>query len=121
MAGEFHAGELEVQERAGVRAMARKIGGSVHDVIPPAASAFLAQRRFVVLSTADAEARPWASILSGSSGFARAIDERAVRLEAASLPGDRLGDNVRVSRFAGVFGPALGARRRLRLTGTLGC
>jgi predicted pyridoxine 5'-phosphate oxidase superfamily flavin-nucleotide-binding protein len=116
---EYHAGELEVQERAGVRAMAQKIGASVHDIIPPAAGAFLAQQRFVVLSTADADARPWASILIGAPGFAREVDARAVRIEATPLPGDPLVDNIRVSRFAGLVAPDLAARRRLRLNGTL--
>jgi predicted pyridoxine 5'-phosphate oxidase superfamily flavin-nucleotide-binding protein len=115
----YHAGELEVQERAGVRVMASKIGGSIHETIPPAASAFLEQRRFVVLATADAHGRPWASVLSGQEGFARAIDPGTVRIDAVPLPGDPLGENVGVSRFAGLIAPDLAARRRLRLNGRL--
>jgi uncharacterized protein len=119
MGADYHTGELEVQEKAGVRAMARKIGGSIHDAIPPAAAAFLEQRRFVVLSTADARKRPWASILSGLPGFARAIDEHTIRLEATPLPGDPLGENLRIGRLAGLVAPDLTARRRLRLNGRL--
>jgi len=37
MADVFHAGELEVQERAGVRDQAAKIGTGIHVEIPPAA------------------------------------------------------------------------------------
>jgi uncharacterized protein len=115
----FHAGELEVQERAGVGRMASKIGGSIHDTIPPVASAFLEQQRFVVLVTADPDYRPWSSVLSGPPGFARALDPGTVRIDAVPLPGDPLGDNLGVSRFAGLIAPDLSARRRLRLNGRL--
>jgi len=119
MGSEYHAGELAVQERAGVRAMARKIGGSIHDTIPPAAAAFLEQRQFLVLSTLDAAGRPWASILNGRPGFARAIDPRRVRIEAVPLPGDPLGENIAVTGLAGLIAPDLTTRRRLRLNGRL--
>lgn len=119
MRREYHAGELEVQERAGVRGMASKIGGSIHDMVPPAASAFLEQRRFVVVATAGEDGRPWASILTGQPGFVRAVDPRTVRIDAKPLPGDPLGANLDASRFAGLIAPDLVARRRMRLNGRL--
>ena len=43
----FHEGERTVQDRAGVRPMADKIGTGVDDSIPPPAQEFL-RRRYVV-------------------------------------------------------------------------
>jgi hypothetical protein len=117
MSSRYHAGELAVQERAGVRERAARIGGSIHGAVPPAATAFLRQRRFVVLATADSESRPWASILTGPPGFATVSDPMEVRIDATPLPGDPLGDNLRTSRFAGLVAIDLANRRRMRVNG----
>jgi predicted pyridoxine 5'-phosphate oxidase superfamily flavin-nucleotide-binding protein len=117
MISQFHAGELAVQERAGVRERAARVGGSIHGAVPPAAMAFLQQRRFVVLATAEPEGRPWASILTGSPGFATAPDPSEVRIDAAPLPGDPLVDNLRTGAFAGLLAIDLATRRRMRVNG----
>jgi uncharacterized protein len=116
---DFHSGELAVQERIGVRHQAAKIGGSRHDAVPPAAKAFLEQRRFVVLATADFEGRPWASLLTGTPGFASSPDPLTVRIHAGPVPGDPLAVNVGSSRFAGLLAIDLATRRRMRVNGVL--
>jgi uncharacterized protein len=115
----FHRGELAVQDRVGVRQQAAKIGSSIHGAVPPAAGAFLEQRRFVVLATADHDGRPWASILTGSPGFASAAHPLEVRLQASPAPGDPLEGNVETSRFAGLLAIDLATRRRMRVNGVL--
>lgn len=119
MSRHFHAGELEVQERAGVRDQAAKVGGSIRGAVPPPARVFLEQRRFVVLATADRGDRPWASILAGPPGFAGSPDPLEVRIDAAPAAGDPLADNLRNSRFAGVLAIDLATRRRMRVNGAL--
>ncbi len=119
MAHEYHTGELAVQDRAGVRARASRVAGSIHDAVPDVAKAFLEQRRFVVLATARSDGRPWASLLAGEPGFARVLDPHTVRLAALPLPGDPLAGNLGVGRFAGLIAPDLAARRRMRLNGRL--
>jgi predicted pyridoxine 5'-phosphate oxidase superfamily flavin-nucleotide-binding protein len=116
---DFHRGELAVQERVGVRQQAAKIGGAIHGAVPLAAGAFLEERRFVVLATADADRRPWASILTGTPGFARAPDPLEVRIHASPSPGDPLGENVETSRFGGLLAIDLATRRRMRVNGLL--
>jgi predicted pyridoxine 5'-phosphate oxidase superfamily flavin-nucleotide-binding protein len=116
---DFHRGELAVQERVGVRQQAAKIGGSIHGAVPPGAGAFLAQRRFVVLATADPDGRPWASILTGSPGFASAPHPLEVRLQASPAPGDPLEWNVQTRRFAGLLAIDFATRRRMRVNGVL--
>jgi predicted pyridoxine 5'-phosphate oxidase superfamily flavin-nucleotide-binding protein len=115
----FHSGELAVQDRIGVRQEAAKIGGSRHDAVPPAAKAFLEQRRFVVLATADRMGRPWASLLTGEPGFASSPDPLTVRIHASPTPGDPLAANLESSRFAGLLAIDLTTRRRMRVNGVL--
>lgn len=114
----YHPGELEVQRRVGVEPMAAKIAGGVRVEIPPAAEEFLAQRRWVVLSTVDAEGRPWASILNGAPGFVSA-GPGSLHLEASPVPGDPLGSNRSVSEFVGLIAIDLATRRRMRVNGRL--
>jgi uncharacterized protein len=116
---DFHRGELAIQERVGVRPQAAKIGGSIHGTVPAGARAFLEQRRFVVLSTADPNGRPWASILTGSPGFASAPHPLEVRINASPAPGDPLGENLETSRFVGLLAIDLATRRRMRVNGAL--
>jgi hypothetical protein len=136
MADVFHAGELEVQQRAGVERMASRIGGSIHTGIPRAAEEFLAQRLWVVLATTDARGRPWASVLSGSPGFVRVLHRgnggtstpafsappaspALVRLEAAPSPSDPLATNLATTEFVGLLAIDLATRRRMRLNARL--
>lgn len=115
----FHAGELAVQERVGVRDQAARVGGSIHGTVPPPAQAFLRERGFVVLGTVDAGGRPWASIVAGRRGFASAPDPLHVRLEAAPAPGDPLAQSLAAGRLAGLLAIDLATRRRMRVNGTL--
>ena len=115
----FHPGELAVQERAGVRERAARVGGSIHQEMPAAARAFLEQRRYVVLATADSAGRPWASVLRGPAGFVGAPNPRTVRLEAAPIPGDPLAENLQTAELVGLLAIDLATRRRMRVNGRL--
>ncbi len=74
MSAEYHPGEIEVQERAGMRAMAERVGNSIHPTIPPAAREFLDERPMVVVASVGADGRVWASLLVGGPSFVRALD-----------------------------------------------
>lgn len=113
----FHAGELAVQERAGVRAEAARIGKSLQSVIPPAAREFLRQRPFIVLGSVDAGGRVWASLLTGTPGFLEAPDEHTLRIAARPAPGDPLPENLLANPQVGTLTMDLGTRRRMRLNG----
>jgi uncharacterized protein len=115
----FHPGELGVQERAGVRERAQRLGGSIRREIPPPAEEFLERRSWIVLATADAELRPWASLLVGPPGFAQVTGPREVRLQGTPAPGDPVSASLRAGGFAGLLAIDLGARRRMRVNGTL--
>ncbi len=127
MSTDFHEGELAVQERAGSRGMAAKVGHGIRTAVPPVVTDFLLTQRIAFVGTLDAAGRPWASVLTGPAGFASAPDEHTLRIVAAPAPGDPLAENL----GAGVQQadePARGApvgvlvvdfttRRRLRVNG----
>ena len=94
MSAKYHPGEIEVQERAGVRGMAERVGNGIHPVIPPAAREFLEEQPMVVVGSVGSDGRVWASMLAGEPGFARALDERTVMIDAAPVPGDPLAENL---------------------------
>jgi hypothetical protein len=113
----FHPGEIAVQERAGVRAGARRIGRSIDAGIVPPAAHFLAQRYTLYLGTLDAAGRPWASQLFGPPGFVGTVDPHTVRIDATPGPGDPLLENLRGDPHVGLLAIDLVTRRRFRVNG----
>jgi len=117
MAPVYHPGELSVQERAGVREMADRIGRSIGSRIPPAARNFLRSQPLVVVGSADANQRVWASLLTGAPGFLHAADEHTVRINARPAAGDPLCDNLAANSQVGMIAIEFATRRRMRLNG----
>lgn len=118
MSAKYHPGEIEVQERAGVRSMAERVGNSIHPTIPPAAREFLEEQLMVVVGSVGPDGRVWASLLAGEPGFVRALDERTVRIDAAPLPGDPLAEALQgAGTQVGMIAIEFATRRRLRLNG----
>ena len=117
MTSVFHPGELEVQERAGVRDQAAKIGSGIHAEIPSAAHDFLRARRCVVLAGTDAGGAMWASLLTGTPGFLEPVDPRTLRIHAWPLGGDPLGEGLVDGADVGMVAIDLAHRKRMRLNG----
>ncbi|HEY3774088.1 MAG TPA: pyridoxamine 5'-phosphate oxidase family protein [Solirubrobacteraceae bacterium] len=70
----FHEGETAVQERAGVRAVAERLGaGMIEPVLDAQFAGFLRRQPFVVVASHTAGGQVWASALTGQPGFATAI------------------------------------------------
>jgi uncharacterized protein len=117
MASVYHPGELSIQERAGVREMAARMGRSIGSTIPPAAWNFLRSQPLVVIGSVDASQRVWASLLTGAPGFLQAVDEHTVRINARPPAGDPLGDNLAANSHVGLIAIEFATRRRMRLNG----
>jgi len=119
----FHAGELAVQERAGVAAAALRVGGIIDAELHPRAAPFLAAQRLAVLGAADADGRMWASALAGAPGFLRALDPHTLHAAAPLAIGDPLADTLAAAGRdharvdAGMLVIDLATRRRLRING----
>lgn len=113
----YHTGELATQARAGVQDMARRVGQTIHSLIPLAAQNFLGSQLMAILGTVDANGRVWASLLTGQPGFMQAVNERTVRIETSLVSGDPLVENLRMSHDVGVLVIDLATRRRMRMNG----
>ncbi len=113
----FHAGELEVQERAGVRDVAAEVGDSIADFVTDRAKELLERRRMAVLGTVDPRGRPWASVVIGEPGFINVPYPRTVRLAALPPAGDPLHENLANESHAALLAVDFVNPRRVRVNG----
>jgi predicted pyridoxine 5'-phosphate oxidase superfamily flavin-nucleotide-binding protein len=115
----FHDGELEVQRRAGVAAVAARVGeANLVDSVPPGFADFLSERFFVVVGSADPDGHVWASLLIGPPGFIRTVDSRHLTVMAEPLGGDPLQRSVDAGPAAvGLLALDTGTRSRIRVNG----
>jgi predicted pyridoxine 5'-phosphate oxidase superfamily flavin-nucleotide-binding protein len=117
MEGPFHAGELEMQRRAGVVAEARDLGRIVRDEIPAGAQRFLDEQPFAVAASRDATGRVWASPLFGLPGFLQVIDAKLLRIASRPPDADPLAANLASPAPLGVLVIDPRTRRRMRFNG----
>jgi len=117
----FHAGEIEVQTRAGERQVAERNGQILGDEIPGGARPFLGQQSLVAVGALDGAGHPWASVVTGPPGFvASAPDGRAVALSTLHgqvAEGDPLFEYLAAGAEVALLGIELRTRRRLRVYG----
>lgn len=115
----FHAGELAVQRRAGVRAEAARLAPMLNPVkLGGGIAAFLADRTFAVITARDAAGRLWTSPLSGPPGFLRVVSASTLAVQARLPDGDPL-RGLPAGQQAGLVIVDFAARRRVRVNGTL--
>lgn len=105
-----------MQERAGVRALADRVGRIINAEIPPVAAAFVAAQPFVIVSTVDAAGQPTASLLGGPPGFASAANARTLTIAPAF--GHDVFADVEATGAIGILAIDLATRRRMRVNGT---
>ena len=115
----FHEGELAVQDRAGVRAQAARLGSAMLAApdLNGGMSYFLAERDFAVVSARDGDGRLWTSPLFSSPGFLEAHD-RQLRIRATPGPGDPL-HVIAEGEPIGLIAIEFATRRRLRVNGSV--
>ncbi|MBC8136356.1 MAG: pyridoxamine 5'-phosphate oxidase family protein [Fibrella sp.] len=75
--GIYHAGEIAVQEHAGVRDMSVRVVNGIRNFVVPAAADFLQTQPFVVASIMDNAGNVWAVPVRGPLDT---VDERTVRV-----------------------------------------
>ena len=77
----FHAGELAVQQRAGVTEAADAAGRrGIRRFMPEQHRTFFGQLPFFVLGGVDARGQPWATLRVGMPGFVTTPDARTLRI-----------------------------------------
>jgi predicted pyridoxine 5'-phosphate oxidase superfamily flavin-nucleotide-binding protein len=118
----FHEGELQVQERAGVRAEGERNGGVITDSIIKGALRFIEQQSMVVLGSVDPDGNVWASVLAGQAGFMQATTERTITFDlskTAANEHDPFWKNIEHHPQVGMLIIELATRRRLRVNGRI--
>jgi hypothetical protein len=104
----YHAGELEVQRRAGEEDLAARLLRGVRTELPDPARDFLEAQRLLVVASIHGD-DVWASILHGPPGFVTTPDERTVLAQADDpriMPGP-----------VGLLALEPATRRRMRVNG----
>ncbi|WP_423395063.1 pyridoxamine 5'-phosphate oxidase family protein [Burkholderia sp. LMG 21824] len=119
-AAPFHAGELAVQQRAGVTEAAGSAGRrGIRRFMPDQHRTFFAQLPFFVLGGVDANGQPWATLRAGAPGFVTSPDARTLRIAARALPGDPLAGAWQPGVPLGGLGIEFATRRRNRVNGVV--
>lgn len=120
MTDPFHAGEIAVQERAGVRARIAEIGPRVvRDFMPDQHRELFGKLPSLWVGSLDGDGRPWASLLVGEPGFVSAPDARHLRIAAGPGFGDPLAAALVPGAPLGLLGLEPATRRRNRMNGTV--
>lgn len=116
----FHAGELAVQTRAGVREKA-DMGGrrGIRRYMPDQHRLFFGQLPFIVLGGVDANGQPWATLRTGEPGFVSSPDSTTLRIAGDAVPGDPLAGAWHVGSALGGLGIEPPTRRRNRVNGVV--
>jgi uncharacterized protein len=115
----FHAGELAVQRRAGVRGAAERLAGMLDAPdLAGGLARFLAERTFAALTARDGTGRLWISPLTGSPGILEVRGHTDLRVHTAPAAGDPLHD-VPPAQPVGMLAIEFARRRRVRINGTL--
>ena len=116
----FHAGEIAVQERLGVRTKMEAQGRRViRDYLTEQHRQFFAQLPFLIVGAVDRQSRPWAAILVGEPGFLSTPNNRTLQVTTQTLFGDPLTEALVAGADIGLLGIELPTRRRNRLNGTV--
>ena len=114
----FHAGEMAVQTLAGSREAMADVGARVIRLaMPDQHRQFFAQLPFLVMGALDAHGQPWATLLSGTPGFAHSPDATSLRVNALPPPTDPLHGAITPGAPIGLLGLEPSTRRRNRVNG----
>lgn len=118
----FHAGEREMQARAGETDIANRNIVVLSDNVIAGARPFIAKQFMVVLASVDAAGQPWSSLVFGKTGFLHTADGDTIGIDLAEQErdtSDPLWSNLGPQAELGMLFIELGSRRRYRVNGTL--
>lgn len=116
----FHAGELAVQERLGVRDQIGSFASRVvRDHMPEQHRSFYHSLPLLFIGAQDDKGWPWASILAGPHGFIFTPDEKTLEVSSGSPPFDPLHGSLSAGSAVGVLGLEFQSRRRNRMSAEL--
>lgn len=113
----FHEGERAIQERVGVKErILRFAHRAIRDHMPDQHRAFYGKLPFLWVGHVDDEGWPWASMLTGKSGFMQTPTDKTLRIAALPAPGDPLRASLKPGLAIGALGIEPHTRRRNRFS-----
>src|SRR5262245_17937282 len=118
----FLEGEIAVQERAGERDLARRLGAGISPRIFDGALPFLGRQRLLAITTAGDDGFVWTSVWCGEPGFVTSADGRRVSILRTRMTvsiQDPVMPRLAIGRDVGMLAIELATRRRLRINGTV--
>ncbi|MBV1787214.1 pyridoxamine 5'-phosphate oxidase family protein [Marinobacterium sp. D7] len=116
----FHAGELEIQRRAGVPERTLSVGEKVlRPLLIDQHRQFYPQLPMLFLAATDSNGVLWATALYGEPGFIGSPDERTLSVRADWHAADPLHDQLRAGQPYGLLGLQFATRRRNRANGKI--
>ncbi|OEZ97355.1 pyridoxamine 5'-phosphate oxidase family protein [Duganella sp. HH101] len=116
----FHAGELAIQQRVGVREQMAGAGAAgVRDYMPDQHRQFFGELPLFFIGALDAAGQPWATMLVNDAGFITTPDARTLHIAGGMLAGDPLQGQLRVGAHLGGLGLVPTTRRRNRVNGVI--
>lgn len=116
----YHAGEIAMQERAGVRARAERLGrGGIRDFMPDQHRELFTRLPYLLVGSVDRSGQPHASIVVGPPGFITSPDPWTLTIGAVPAAPDPLVGNLYVGASVGLLGIELDTRRRNRMNGVV--
>ena len=120
LATPFHRGELEIQERLGVREKVHTYAPRfIRDRLDGQHREFYARLPQLIVGSVDERGRPWASMLVGRPGFVSSPDAGTLAISARPLYGDPLNENLAPGAPLGFLGIEFHSRRRNRINGKI--
>jgi hypothetical protein len=115
----FHAGELAIQQRAGVRPEAERLSRMLEAAdLSGGIAGFLAERTFLVITGRARSGLLWTSPLLGPPGFLEVRSAAELAVHATIPAGDPL-HLIAAGQKVGLTAMEFATRRRVRLNGTL--
>ncbi|GAB5432884.1 MAG: hypothetical protein EpisKO_22540 [Epibacterium sp.] len=116
----FHAGELILQNRAGVAPSYReRVAHAIRPQMPQQHRDFFESLPVLFLGLLDARGRVWATPAVGEVGFLRSRDPGHLAVGARPVLGETLWLDVRAGAKVGAVGMEMASRRRNRMNGTI--
>ncbi|MDB6144454.1 MAG: pyridoxamine 5-phosphate oxidase [Pseudomonas sp.] len=114
----WHAGELLLQERAGVDAETRgHFTRFVRGSLSEQHRAFFPRLPFVIVGSVDPRGDPWVTVLEGPPGFAQSPDSGHLDLHPLLAADDPASIGLAAGEAVGLLGIQLETRRRNRVNG----
>lgn len=116
----FHAGELAIQQRMGVREQMAGAGAAgVRDYMPDQHRQFFGELPLFFIGALDGDGQPWATMLVNDAGFISTPDARTLHIAGGMLAGDPLRGQLREGAHIGGLGLVPATRRRNRVNGVI--